>query len=262
MGVGDWLRTVMCWGTAQLLEHEQCVKFLTDRCEAPGAAVGACRELEAFVKKECDEGRGSDKDRACLYSEDLGIYEKPPTSTVHNPPVQENTSSKPEPEQTQKRENNTSKAEPKEAVNRERPSAAAAKAAAPRGAPAASPSPAPQASPAAAPWPAEPEEPFEVMDKKVPEEGLWDQGFDGHSSERVVHKDAQTQTSDWGKEWPQKNETEEETQESICKKQPELAWCRSYLRMRDQEKAEQQEATEAEQAREEQENSWWGWLTR
>lgn len=62
---------------------------------------------------------------------------------------------------------------------------------------------------------------------EVPKHGLPDQGFDDHSDDEwVTHEDQESQTADWGQEWPQNNEDNTET---ICRKHPELKWCRMYL---------------------------------
>mmetsp|Transcript_14888 Transcript_14888/g.34214 ORF Transcript_14888/g.34214 Transcript_14888/m.34214 type:complete len:90 (+) Transcript_14888:2-271(+) len=62
--------------------------------------------------------------------------------------------------------------------------------------------------------------------------GLPDQGFDGHSTEMVEHKDAETQTADWGSEWPQTEETEGEVKERICNSYPNLLWCKMFMAKR------------------------------
>merc|ERR1719215_1118758 len=75
-----------------------------------------------------------------------------------------------------------------------------------------------------------PPQPQVIMDKSIPETGLPDQGFNGHSDELVSHEDASTATADWGAEWPQSKLSEDQMTERICKKYPRLAWCQLWLK--------------------------------
>mmetsp|Transcript_113850 Transcript_113850/g.361902 ORF Transcript_113850/g.361902 Transcript_113850/m.361902 type:complete len:221 (+) Transcript_113850:2717-3379(+) len=102
----------------------------------------------------------------------------------------------------------------------------------------AAPAPAPMADPAAAPSPSAmfapgpslatdenatvtlPPHTQVIMDMVVPEEGLPEQGFTGHSSRLADHEDGETHTSDWGKEWPQVAESEGKTKERVCLQYP------------------------------------------
>merc|ERR1719502_2655216 len=55
--------------------------------------------------------------------------------------------------------------------------------------------------------------------------GAPSQGYDEHSSKTVQHEDAKTMTADWGREWPQQDETVETTAKRICKSNP-TKWCK------------------------------------
>lgn len=70
--------------------------------------------------------------------------------------------------------------------------------------------------------------------------GLPDQGFDGHSTEMVDHRDHETQTGDWGEEWPQTSESDGQTKERICEEYPRLLWCKLFVSERKQKKAKGQ----------------------
>eukprot|EP00929_Paragymnodinium_shiwhaense_P050172 TRINITY_DN25286_c0_g1_i1.p1 TRINITY_DN25286_c0_g1~~TRINITY_DN25286_c0_g1_i1.p1 ORF type:complete len:1019 (+),score=433.11 TRINITY_DN25286_c0_g1_i1:151-3207(+) len=55
------------------------------------------------------------------------------------------------------------------------------------------------------------------------------QGYDEHSrGPKVEHDDQETYTGDWRKEWPKKDETEQETITRICREQPHNVWCKRY----------------------------------
>lgn len=55
-----------------------------------------------------------------------------------------------------------------------------------------------------------------------------DQGYGEVSSKLVEHKNMETFTNDWRKEWPNHGETEEGSYDRICKKYPDKLWCKMW----------------------------------
>jgi len=97
------------------------------------------------------------------------------------------------------------------------PDVIAAAAASPAGAPAGAPGVVP---PMVLPWE------LNMAGRDLPP-----QGYDEHSAghdDLVSHDDMQTWTSDWGKEWPHKRESEQASIDRICNKYPSSAWCKKY----------------------------------
>lgn len=100
--------------------------------------------------------------------------------------------------------------------------------------PASAPAPAPAAAapvPASAPE-AAPEKPTAAplkrkgFENKKANQPLHSQGYSEHSSNMVKHKDGDTMTSDWGREWPRSKESEQQSIEKICSENPGNAWCK------------------------------------
>jgi len=58
------------------------------------------------------------------------------------------------------------------------------------------------------------------------------QGYDEHSKRMVEHKDDETWTGDWRKEWPSVSEEEMESILRICKDHPKNIWCNRFERRR------------------------------
>eukprot|EP00747_Dinoflagellata_sp_TGD_P088176 gnl/TRDRNA2_/TRDRNA2_163901_c0_seq13.p1 gnl/TRDRNA2_/TRDRNA2_163901_c0~~gnl/TRDRNA2_/TRDRNA2_163901_c0_seq13.p1 ORF type:complete len:511 (+),score=163.10 gnl/TRDRNA2_/TRDRNA2_163901_c0_seq13:105-1637(+) len=99
--------------------------------------------------------------------------------------------------------------------------------------PSTTPEPLPPPLPAPAPSAPEPAPaPVPMLDMSE-ERPLPKQGFDEFDEGKLVnHDDKKTMIGDWGTEWPEYEETEGQTQERICRSNPNLYWCRLYLKDR------------------------------
>eukprot|EP00747_Dinoflagellata_sp_TGD_P088184 gnl/TRDRNA2_/TRDRNA2_163901_c0_seq9.p1 gnl/TRDRNA2_/TRDRNA2_163901_c0~~gnl/TRDRNA2_/TRDRNA2_163901_c0_seq9.p1 ORF type:complete len:509 (+),score=156.89 gnl/TRDRNA2_/TRDRNA2_163901_c0_seq9:105-1631(+) len=99
--------------------------------------------------------------------------------------------------------------------------------------PSTTPEPLPPPLPAPAPSAPEPAPaPVPMLDMSE-ERPLPKQGFDEFDEGKLVnHDDKKTMIGDWGTEWPEYDETEGQTEERICRDNPNLYWCRLYLKNR------------------------------
>eukprot|EP00747_Dinoflagellata_sp_TGD_P088173 gnl/TRDRNA2_/TRDRNA2_163901_c0_seq10.p1 gnl/TRDRNA2_/TRDRNA2_163901_c0~~gnl/TRDRNA2_/TRDRNA2_163901_c0_seq10.p1 ORF type:complete len:509 (+),score=161.38 gnl/TRDRNA2_/TRDRNA2_163901_c0_seq10:105-1631(+) len=97
--------------------------------------------------------------------------------------------------------------------------------------------PEPLPPPLPAPAPAAPEPapaPVPMLDMSE-ERPLPKQGFDEFDEGKLVnHDDKKTMIGDWGTEWPEYDETEGQTEERICRDNPNLYWCRLMLKNREE----------------------------
>lgn len=267
MPVPDVLRSMMCWGKPDLLEDERCMKYMEEQCSEYTTGQGLCERLQDWVSKECVQGSENDE-LACKYAEKLGVQDKAVQEKQQQ--IAKEKAEKERKAQEKEEEGKTQEtadrpapapapaaapgpaapagppdglAVPAPAPASAAPAPAPAEPAAPpAAAPAgAAPAPAPVASPAASPASAPGPSPSWVrpqpqeeakLNKAVPPEGLPEQGMNGHSQNWVKHKDGSTQTSDWDKEWPMNDETEEESTARICSGQEEdmSDWCKLYLK--------------------------------
>mmetsp|Transcript_107012 Transcript_107012/g.345468 ORF Transcript_107012/g.345468 Transcript_107012/m.345468 type:complete len:314 (-) Transcript_107012:191-1132(-) len=251
LGTFESLHTMMCWSKDSIMEHEKCMLFMVEACRDKSTGHGKCQELEGMLKTTC-ETPGDDSKAACSYAKKMGLdivgtadpeWWKKTVSMKADPDpekalqqlqfresqIVEPQPAPPEPEQQDMLELQGSGdggggggGAPK---GLSEPSGAA-------------PAPAPMADPAAAPSPSAmfapgpslatdenatvtlPPHTQVIMDMVVPEEGLPEQGFTGHSSRLADHEDGETHTSDWGKEWPQVAESEGKTKERVCLQYP------------------------------------------
>lgn len=159
----DKMRGDMCWDRDNLLDHEECMEFMVDKCKNDNGKSKRCQKLRKFVQEHCDAG---DKD-ACKYAEALGMALAAPVAPAPAPapmtaPAPGPSPSAPAPAPAEKEE---------------------------------APAPAPAAkeeAPAPAPKKEEPK-PVEGEPKK-----LQSQGFEG---KKVRHIDGETYSSDWRDEY-------------------------------------------------------------
>jgi len=54
------------------------------------------------------------------------------------------------------------------------------------------------------------------------------QGYNEYGPGPVKHIDMETESQDWGGEWPMQDESEKESISRICKEHPNNSWCRRY----------------------------------
>eukprot|EP00747_Dinoflagellata_sp_TGD_P088181 gnl/TRDRNA2_/TRDRNA2_163901_c0_seq6.p1 gnl/TRDRNA2_/TRDRNA2_163901_c0~~gnl/TRDRNA2_/TRDRNA2_163901_c0_seq6.p1 ORF type:complete len:509 (+),score=166.44 gnl/TRDRNA2_/TRDRNA2_163901_c0_seq6:105-1631(+) len=101
--------------------------------------------------------------------------------------------------------------------------------------PSTTPEPLPPPLPAPAPSAPEPAPaPVPMLDMSE-ERPLPKQGFDEFDEGKLVnHDDKKTMIGDWGTEWPEYDETEGQTEERICRDNPNLYWCRLMLKNREE----------------------------
>jgi len=220
LGTFESLHTMMCWSKDSIMEHEKCMLFMVEACRDKSTGHGKCQELEGMLKTTC-ETPGDDSKAACSYAKKMGLDI---VGTADPEWWKKTVSMKadPDPEKGSGDGGGGGGGAPK---GLSEPSGAA-------------PAPAPMADPAAAPSPSAmfapgpslatdenatvtlPPHTQVIMDMVVPEEGLPEQGFTGHSSRLADHEDGETHTSDWGKEWPQVAESEGKTKERVCLQYP------------------------------------------
>jgi len=225
MGIGESLRTMMCMAQDDMMAHEKCIAFMVETCKDKSSGHGNCAELSNMLVKTC-ETPGDESKAACSYAKRLGL-------TVTGA-ADEEWWKKEEPAKEVKDEKKEEKV-PEVKFAPPGLLSAPSPAGAPMASPEGSPGPAPMFAPAPAAMVGDPTLPPHssvIMDKTVSEEGLPENGFTGHSSELVNHEDAETQTEDWGKEWPQSRETEGATKERICRKYPKTEWCKVFMSYR------------------------------
>lgn len=165
----DKMRGEMCWDRKDMLEHDDCMEWMIDKCKKDTGESKRCQKLRAYVKKHCDAG----EEIACDYAKQLG-YALPAAAAPAPAPVQapapSPVSASPQPAPA-----------PSAAEEGEAPSPALVE---------------------AAPAPAAAEE-EKVEEKPAPSaEGkpkkLQSQGFEG---KKVRHIDGQTYSSDWHDEY-------------------------------------------------------------
>lgn len=242
-----------CWSRPGLIHSTRCMDYLTETCGPDRSINGYCSSYRRWVKSKCERGR----EKACKHMEALGLkLDEPREEAMETADVEASESQAeiaPESDDDFAVDDNDEMA--KEEM--EEPLPWAAPAAAPEAPPDAvlSPSPATAGAqttgapapmdsvPPRAPLGLSPSEPQDGTPSE-PQDGaqsgplgvggshLPSNGYDEHSDWMVTHVDGKTATRDWGKEWPSSSRSEEATTEKICKEQPDLDWCRRFLRYR------------------------------
>jgi len=219
------MRAMMCWGRPKLIEHEKCMKWMTDNCQEETTGEGYCKKLRRYVKAECRKG----VQKACNYAKDMGIKVNDAEQIAAN---DEDGDGVPDSEDAFPDNPLESKDSDGDGVgdnmdefpydpscNKEGDvcKGVPAKPSGIGGAVAAAPSPASAPAPAGSGL---------TMSESNP---LPSQGFDEFSNTWVSHDDGTTMTGDWRREWPKADKTEDESVASICEKNPKLAWCKLKL---------------------------------
>lgn len=188
----DIMRGELCELRGIRIQHKKCMEWGVKKCKDPKASsgTGICSNLRAHVKEECQREEHKHKEKACDYARELGI-------------------------EVQKKEEEPQKVEQKMEEDKPRPVQDEQQAPAPAP-PQAPPAPSARAPlrPPPAPAPAKEEE--EGDKPLIPKAGdaipggyqepkpgakLQAQGFRG---KKVRHKDGETATDDWGKEYGHK----------------------------------------------------------
>jgi hypothetical protein len=187
------MRANLCWNRPNLLQHEDCMKFLLDTCETETSGEGICRKLALYLKHHC----ANNEQLACDYAKDLKV--KIDDDADHHEENEKDT----------------------EEVEKEREEIDAKPDPGPSPALAASPGPAPALAPGPAPGPAN-----TGLSMKVVDPGLPEQGYNEHSDKNVMHEDMVTMTKDWRGEWPMMAKSENEAVHDICDDYPDHAWCK------------------------------------
>jgi len=217
------MRAMMCWGRPKLIEHDKCMKWMSDNCMEETTGEGYCKKLRRYVKAECRKG----KEKACMYAKKMNIkvdddeviavddedgdgvpdaedaFPDNPLETKDSDGdgVGDNMDIDPL-DPSCSNEGDVCKSHPLS--------------------PAGAPSPAAATPPAPAPGPT-PD--GLTMSESIP---LPSQGYNELSNTYVAHNDGTSMTRDWRREWPASGKTEEQSVASICEKNPKLAWCKLY----------------------------------
>lgn len=216
----DAMRGELCLGRVHMIGHDKCMEWLVDECTSKSSGTGLCDRTRAKVKEGCLDG----EEKACEYAKRLGIdvsprTTEPPTTTQTILPTFTTshlfvTTTQP-PAAEIKGTTIPVAAAPAPAAAAAPETEAATEAA--TEAPAA-PAPATEAPTEKPKEKAKEEKPKEEVKEEPKEEpkkdakpsaptpyedpdakaGLASQGFRGKP---VIHKDGETMTGDWGKEY-------------------------------------------------------------
>lgn len=205
------MRAMMCWGREKLLEHEDCMKWMTKHCVKETTGEGYCKKLRRYVKAKCKKGR----EKGCFYAKKLGIdmatdkeqfqaddedgdgVPDKDDAFPDNPIEWKDSDGDGVGDNSDKWPNDPTCSDEGDICG-----------GAPAPAPAMSPAPAPNGL---------------TMDENVP---LPSQGYNEHSADYVAHDDGKTMTRDWRAEWPTTGGSEEASIEKICEKNPNHVWCK------------------------------------
>mmetsp|Transcript_48936 Transcript_48936/g.137694 ORF Transcript_48936/g.137694 Transcript_48936/m.137694 type:complete len:277 (+) Transcript_48936:129-959(+) len=206
----ETMRAEKCWDREKILEHKKCLDWMLEACPERNSRTGRCVALQELLMRKCREGGPLSK-VACKLAKAVGLDVDPPKEEEKEDDVEAKLEDSAEAVEDGAKAITDSLGdlpvpggeEEEEEEEEERHAKKEAK---------------PVKKHAA--------------NTSDPGEGLPDQGFNEHSTGNVEHKDAETYTGDWGKEWPMSHETEGETRERICREHPELTWCDLYLHMR------------------------------
>merc|ERR1719401_2018238 len=209
------MRASMCKDRKDLVNHKKCAGWLANKCVKETTGDGTCTHFKTVVLEACKAGN----EDACKYAAIMGINLKqsapapvpvativapPPTPAVMAPPATA-VMAPPAP---------AVMAPPAPAVAALVPAAAA---------PPAPATPLAAVVPSAMP-PKKAAKRWGFEDKKA-NMPIPTQGFNEHSSKKVMHTDGATMTDDWGEEWPMRGETVQQSVERICRQNPKNAWC-------------------------------------
>lgn len=215
------MRSSMCINRNKLIEHEDCMEFLTEKCKEETSGHGYCRKFEKYVKAKCRRGN----EVGCSYAQKLGVAaakegedkseeQGAQAAAINdedgdgvidsedafpdNPIESKDSDGDGIGDNTDKFPNDPSRAHEGEV--------------------AAAPAPAAMVAPSPGPMPT-----GLKMDATA---ALPSQGYNEHSLKNVAHQDKKTMTKDWRAEWPMEDASEQETIGNICDKQPHHAWCK------------------------------------
>lgn len=213
------MRMNLCWARPDLISHDECMKYMVNRCSKETTGQGLCEKLDIYVVKMCSEGREEAKPFAAdlglpcvkkgeeLKEEESKVDAELDSDGDGHPDVHDAFPDDPK-EWEDKNGNGIGDNQENEAAGN-----------------VTSPAPAPAAAPAAAPASAPP--PVTDLDKKIrplPKDGYNEYGGD------VMHEDGDTLIADWRAEHPMTDETHDESYTRICKDNPNLDWCKLYLK--------------------------------
>lgn len=257
MGVMDVTRIMACWSNPDVIKDEPCMEWMTKICPEQSSHLGLCGDLEELLKTEC-AGNGENKDRACKYQQEMKVQKEfPKPVSTDDQRSDEDAEAEAEADKVEK-ELRTPASVEETTVQTTPPTTSAPPSlppcdptitAAPETVAETTPSPpadsvettaaaaegnveAEVAGQAAARTPPVGYTDTGDLSKQVPHYGLPAQGFHHGDApkEWVKHQDQNSQTEDWGNEWPSNSaESETVTMEKICMNNPELRWCRNYL---------------------------------
>jgi len=231
------MRAEFCLRRPDLLQHEKCLKFLLEKCTKQTSGYGYCTEFNEILGKECNKGEVlPGESKACDYHSQLDSVVEPdevepasePATTTTVAPTTAAPTEVPEVEKIVEEDapvidddNAEGDGAADSAVASPAPSSSAPLAPGPSpGAPGPGPVPLPPAH-----------ADVTNFDKKW--RALPEQGYDEHSDPKwVQHKDFDTQTEDWQKEWPSWDETEGQSTDRICEENPDHLWCKLWLKDR------------------------------
>lgn len=189
-------RASMCVTRPDIFNHAKCMQFMLKHCKTETTGEGYCKEFFRLLEEQCPDNEGTE---ACDWYYSIHPRKK----------VEPKTLEAKEPE------------EPK--VLEVKPVPATAPAPSP-------PSPPPPPAVAkAAPAPVAAEGSGTGIDKKI--KHLPEQGYDDFGHPEVPpYASGENHAKDWRKEWPNVDQTEHESIQSICERQPNHGWCKLYLK--------------------------------
>lgn len=71
------MRTIMCWDRDNLLDHEECLKYLGVNCIKGSTGAGICQKYFDMMEKMCKIATGNHEEEVCKYLHDLDVVAKP-----------------------------------------------------------------------------------------------------------------------------------------------------------------------------------------
>jgi len=250
-------RMMMCWGRPNILAHDKCMGFMLKHCKEETTQQGYCTKLKKFLKRKCRKGN----EKACKHADTLGLKveaKAPPgeeddgtdsdgdgvpdekDAFPENPLESKDTDGDGVGDNSDQFPSDKSRFQKSEKIQQSENFGVAVGAPSPASAFAPS---GPVASVAGSPGSGASPSSASILDGAYTVDsfpggidmkirGLPDQGYNEHSKKLTEHEDMKTATSDWREEWPASKETEGQAKERICKDNPNLMWCRLYLKDR------------------------------
>lgn len=245
MNIGETMRSMMCWANPELIQNKKCMTWMTDLCKEKTSGSGFCESLNDYLQEVCDgKTEPEHQNIACGYLQELGgkSNQMPKANApTKRPPAPGSADKSMLPKSRIEAMPPAAKPDP---VSIPAPAALRSPTVKPQ--PISAP-PAPQSAAAPSPSVAAPSEVAPFPSAPAPSEAAPFTEISPPLEDIVEHRDAETQTSDWGREWPRADESMGASKERICNEYPRLMWCKMFMADRKHQQHQQVAA----------ERGWW-----